>query len=115
MDVARAAREETTAKADEPTLRQLMLCVLDDPKLTPDEKQELIDELRKASPPKHDRWPYRNTIWFLGAAVLLTILFLFLISSAEAEIPEALVAIGSAAVGALAGLLAPTSGSSDDQ
>ncbi|HSR66933.1 MAG TPA: hypothetical protein VLU25_03240 [Acidobacteriota bacterium] len=53
-------------------------------------------------------WLYRRVIWFLGAAVILTISFAFYLALSPAEkTPESLIALGSAAVGALAGLITP--------
>ena len=53
---------------------------------------------------------YQITVVVLGLSVLSVIAALVLITlqKGQAEIPQALVAIGSAAIGALAGLLAPT-------
>lgn len=53
---------------------------------------------------------YRATVVVLGASVIAVIaaqLWITLVSSAAA-IPDGLIAIGSVAIGALAGLLAPT-------
>jgi hypothetical protein len=55
------------------------------------------------------RWIFRLVVAFLGIAVLLTIIGGFYLSIKTAvTIPEGLIALGSAAVGALAGLLAPS-------
>lgn len=53
---------------------------------------------------------YQITVVVLGLSVLGVIAALVVITleKGQAEIPQALVAIGSAAIGALAGLLAPT-------
>jgi hypothetical protein len=75
-----------------------------------EEKTDLIDEIRKARPPLADRWLYRWVVWFLGAAVVLTLgLGIWVISNqTEPTVPSGLLALGSAAVGALAGLISPS-------
>jgi len=60
-----------------------------------------------------DVWIYRAVVLFLGFTLLMTVgggIALSFVAKADAKVvlPEALVAIGSAAVGALAGLLAPS-------
>lgn len=84
---------------------ELIRIVLTDPKLEWEQKKVLIDELRKGN--VSDRWTFRWAIWILGAAVLLTIAALWGLSSGKYDIPDGLVAIGSAAAGGLAGLLTP--------
>jgi hypothetical protein len=99
----------------DPTLNQLMLRVLTDPSIKGvGDKQKLIDELRKSSPPKNDRWIYRYTILFLGTVAVFSVVAVFILSTNKYPIPDAIVAIGSAAVGALAGLLAPSAPSSSE-
>ena len=79
--------------------------------LQPKEKKYLIKEIRKNNPGSSDRWTYRYAILILGGAVLLTIVSLCTLASTPSQtIPDGLVAIGSAAVGGLAGLLAPGRG-----
>ena len=51
---------------------------------------------------------YRMVVGALGLAVLFTIFGLIALSALGKTVPEGLVALGSAAVGALAGLLAPS-------
>lgn len=87
----------------------LLKAVVTDPSLTPDQKKSLIDELRKSSPTS-DRWTFRWAIWILGLVVLLTIISLWSLSAGKYDIPDGLVAIGSAAAGGLAGLLTPGRG-----
>ena len=63
-----------------------------------------------------DRQIYRITVWFLGSVVVLSLLAQFILAlnlgngRGNPDIPQGLIALGSAAIGALAGLLAPTSG-----
>lgn len=55
-----------------------------------------------------DKWTYRIVVLALGIAVLIGMLGLIVLSwKGVVAVPDGLVAIGSAAVGALAGLLAP--------
>ena len=56
-----------------------------------------------------DKWTYRIVVLSLGFAVLIGMIGLILLSGKGVQsVPDGLVAIGSAAVGALAGLLAPS-------
>lgn len=93
-------------------------------KLTPIlNMQNLPDEARsriqttineaKQNPLNFDVWIYRAVVVILGIAVVATVLGGIWLTyaghgDAKMSLPEAIVAIGSAAVGALAGLLAPS-------
>ncbi len=55
-----------------------------------------------------DRFIYRIVVTALGLVVLIVIGGLIYLDHAEIEAPEGLVALGSTAVGTLAGLLSPT-------
>jgi hypothetical protein len=88
-----------------PSLYALMEKVLVDTKLTSKEKIDLIDELRKNNPAASDRWLPRVAIWILGIAVMTTIIC---ITIQKDNVSESLIAIGSAAVGGLAGLVSQT-------
>lgn len=79
-------------------------------------RKEIIDkiqELKGSSIQIPDNWVYRLVIIALGSIVILCLIFTFSIvvsakgTGTEKEIPGIFLAIGSAAVGALAGLLAP--------
>jgi uncharacterized membrane protein len=66
-----------------------------------------------ATPLQTDVWIYRIVVIILGMVVLATVLggiyiAMFAKGDATISLPEGIVAIGSAAVGALAGLLAPS-------
>lgn len=97
-----------------PTLYELMDKVLSDTKLTSDEKIKIIDELRKNNPASSDRWSPRVAIWILGAAVLITIMCITCIKIKHEDVPDGLIAIGSAAVGGLAGLISQTPRTTSD-
>jgi hypothetical protein len=57
-----------------------------------------------------DLWIYRIVVGALSLAVLITIVGLIILAMTGRTAPEGLIALGSAAVGALAGLLAPSPG-----
>jgi hypothetical protein len=92
------------------TLQDLIQQVTNDNSLPADQKVKLLGGLQKLSSPlQSDRWIFRLVVAFLGLAVLFTIIGGFILSFKTATtIPEGLIALGSAAVGALAGLLAPS-------
>jgi hypothetical protein len=74
--------------------------------------QTTINEA-KQNPLNFDVWIYRAVVVILGIAVVATVLGGIALTFAghgdvKMALPEAIVAIGSAAVGALAGLLAPS-------
>lgn len=92
-----------------------------DAEIAPTVKKQLAKELEEAreelrTPLETDKWIYRWVVAFLGLAILGCLFFTFFLSmkdtdpNATVEIPEIFLAIGSAAVGALAGLLAPSPG-----
>jgi len=63
-----------------------------------------------------DVWIYRIVVGVLGLTVLLAVAGVIFLSSQSSKdwaynIPDALVALGSGALGALAGVLAPSPGS----
>lgn len=78
------------------------------------QRNELIRKLEAIpSPLQTDPWIYRMVVLFLGLAVLTTVVGGIVLTytggtSQNFQIPQGIVAIGSAAVGALAGLLAPS-------
>jgi hypothetical protein len=86
--------------------------VQNNPELSPGAKQLIIDKL---SPLDTDRWIYRAVVTFLGIISLLTVggsIVLIYISPGNTtplEVPDGIIAIGSAAIGALAGLLSQSS------
>jgi hypothetical protein len=88
-------------------------------KFHPDAKKQIMDKVKETKeevgPPAYigDKWIYRYVVWFLGIAILGCLFFTFYLSvkhtgGPEIVIPDIFLAIGSAAVGALAGLLAPS-------
>jgi hypothetical protein len=85
-----------------------------DPKVSEEFKEDPGAALEKyaASPLSNDRWIYRAVVVVLSLCGLITVigvLVMWGISPPETfRVPEVLVALGSASIGALAGLLAPS-------
>lgn len=71
------------------------------------DKLKLIDEVRKITPASDDRWSYRICVYGLCLCVNASIIVIGVLSfnNQGAEIPETLIALGSAAVGALATMM----------
>lgn len=61
-----------------------------------------------AEPLRSDVWIYRMVVGALGLAVLIAMIGAITLAGFGNTIPDVLTALGSAAVGALAGLLAPS-------
>jgi hypothetical protein len=99
QDVARELRENP----------QLQEQVRNDPAAI---EPAIAKAVRKNTPLEEDVWIYRIVVLALGLAVLLVIVGAVALALVVDSIPEVvtqlLTAIGSAAVGAIAGLLAPT-------
>jgi hypothetical protein len=88
---------------------ELALRVAADPELAEQIKQNPAEVIaRVAAPLQTDVWIYRMVVGALGLTVLLAIIGSVGLVALGRQTPEAVVALGSAAVGALAGLLAPS-------
>jgi hypothetical protein len=96
-----------------------MISKAEDKELTPRLKEQLLIKVREAKTPlETDKWIYRIVVGSLGLAILTCLFFTFFIfislnntdRGAAINMPGIFMAIGSAAVGALAGLLAPSPG-----
>lgn len=82
------------------------------------ELTKIADQIIREMPPPpldSDPWIYRIVVLALGSTVLIVVAGAVTLAAthtgtADVKIPEVLTAIGSAAVGALAGLLAPSPG-----
>jgi hypothetical protein len=61
-----------------------------------------------AMPLQTDVWIYRGVVFALGGSLLFVVVAAAVLSFYGKSIPDVLTALGSAAVGALAGLLAPS-------
>jgi hypothetical protein len=91
------------------TLEQLARRAAEDPDLRRELGERPAETLaRLAEPLRSDAWVYRLVVGALGLAALLAVGGTVLLAFSGKAVPEALVAIASAAVGALAGLLAPS-------
>lgn len=89
------------------TVFSLMAKVIENEKITHNEKIQLLDEIRKARPALEDRWIYRWVVNFIGISLLLTVVVITIcIFKGESNIPDGVIAIGSGALGALSSLLA---------
>ncbi len=88
--------------ADEHLMAQLQA----NPQILARVAKEVIGELPPMPP---DVWIYRMVVASLGLTVLVVVVGAIVLAVGGAkEVPAVLTAIGSAAVGALAGLLAPS-------
>lgn len=85
----------------------LLKAVVSDPRLTGQEKQDILDHLKGISPTS-DRLTYRTAIVILGIIAIVTIVAIWVIAYHKTEVPQGLIAIASGAVGGLAGLLSPS-------
>jgi hypothetical protein len=111
------------AEMDNDTIRSaaaLVNRVINSPELTQRVKDDPTAELPKIAdqiiremqtPLKWDMWIYRLVVISLGSTIIIVVggaVYLAATKTGDVKIPEVLTAIGSAAVGALAGLLAPS-------
>jgi len=115
--VSKVKRKETEKgvklmKVD--SVRELVTMIKKDKSLEEEIRKDpakAITKITEESPLKTDKWIYRIVVSALGLAVLLAVSGgIYLAAKQVAATPEILIAIGSAAVGALAGLLTPTPG-----
>jgi hypothetical protein len=67
-----------------------------------------LEEMDIVKPLDQDVWIYRIVVSVLGIAVILSALGAIILVFVDKQTPEVLIALGSASVGALAGLLAPS-------
>ena len=96
------------------SVRELVTMIAKDKSLEEEIRKDPAKAIAKIteSPLKTDKWIYRIVVSALGLTVLLAVSGgICLAAKSDTAIPDILVALGSAAVGALAGLLAPTPGS----
>lgn len=91
------------------SVSELAVRLARDPKLAEKVKENPVEVIASvAAPLQSDVWIYRIVVLALGLAVLVSVIGAIILAGLRNPIPEILVAIGSAAVGALAGLLAPS-------
>ncbi|MBP1299775.1 hypothetical protein [Bradyrhizobium elkanii] len=96
-------------------IENLLKLIETDPSVPADIKlqaRKLTGDIEAASALRTDVWIYRAVVVVLGVTVLATIMgglgLAFKGDLTNFKLPSEIVAIGSAAVGALAGLLAPS-------
>jgi len=91
----------------------LAQAVARDPKLQEEVKRDPASALSRMAAPVYqsDRWVYRMVVAALGLTMLSVVATAFVLYLRGHDIPDVLVALGTAAVGAIAGLLAPSPGS----
>ena len=81
-----------------------------DPELQAQIKSDPVAAINSlvSSPLESDVWIYRVIVGALSFVVVVSVLGAVILALKSLDVPDALVALGSAAVGALAGLLAPS-------
>ncbi|KNC67860.1 hypothetical protein [Pseudoalteromonas ardens] len=85
--------------------------IVDSSKLSAEEKAKLLSAVSQpCTPLENDKWIYRIVVGVLGFALIATVIGAITgyLTAQPEPIPDVLIAIGSASVGALAGLLAPS-------
>ncbi len=83
--------------------------VAQDPELQERIKADPVTAIASlAAPLQSDVWIYRMVVGALGLSVLLAMIGSIVLGYKNLPFPDASLALGSAAVGALAGLLAPS-------
>ena len=100
------ALEQTDSATD------LVARIEQDAELQRQVREDPVATLRSlARPPTEDKWVYRLVVTLLGLTAIFVVCGAFVLKAIDNQtgIPDALVAIGSAAVAALAGLMAPFS------
>lgn len=88
---------------------EILLNVINNDKLTANEKKALITEIRKLQPGLEDRWVYRFAVSALAGAIGLSIIGTFTLLWNGKPVSDGLIGIGATSVGAIAGLLTPGS------
>lgn len=96
-------------------IKEFKKAMIDDPQLQREFQQDPVNAARQLSerPLQTDKWIYRIVVITLGLSILAIVLgTIALVFSGkiteDKNIPTIVTAIGSAAIGALAGLLAPS-------
>jgi hypothetical protein len=114
MATGKTRREGTTADPwgearPIKTVQELWARAEEDPWLEKNLREEPIKTLAAVFHPlESDTWIYRAVVVFLGSALVIASVGAVFLAAKSIEAPEVLIALGSAAVGALAGLLAPS-------
>lgn len=83
--------------------------VAHDPELQEQIKADPVNAIANlVTPLQSDAWIYRVVVISLGLVVVIAIIGTIYLANTASGVPDALISLGSAAVGALAGLLAPS-------
>ncbi len=91
------------------TVSELAVKVAQDPQLAQQIQADPVVAIAAiAAPLQNDVWVYRIVVGTLGLAVLIALIGAIVLAKNGTDTPTILTAIGSAAVGALSGLLAPS-------
>ncbi|HVN24506.1 MAG TPA: hypothetical protein VMT71_11085 [Syntrophorhabdales bacterium] len=91
------------------TVGELAERIARDPELERKVKEDPIKIIAAlAAPPQTDVWVYRIVVIALGLIVLGAMTGGIVMAARGSDLPQFIVAVGSAAVGALTGLLAPS-------
>lgn len=119
--IARPGRWHKSASEIPRSADLLAKMILSDPKVLdpgrPDLEQVLLRMAQTATehlptPAREfDHWIYRLVVLFLGGVALSSAVGSVFLAARANDIPDILTALGAAAIGALAGLLAPSPGS----
>ena len=94
------------------TATDLAELVRDDPELQAEVRKDPVEALERLSRPlENDYWIYRIVVGSLALSIFAVIVAttLIVLTQDDVQIPDVLVALGTGAIGALAGLLAPVS------
>lgn len=91
---------------------------LDEIREKPNNANRVIEEVKKKAEQQAlagipDTGVYRMVVCFLGIVAVAAIIGAIILVGIRTDVPDALIALGSAAVGALAGLLSPSAKGSD--
>jgi hypothetical protein len=88
---------------------ELAAMIAKSPELQQQVKDDPVGTLQNlAEPLDTDPWIYRIVVTSLGASAVLVVVFVFVLElKGQTSIPDTMVAIGSAAIAALAALLVP--------
>jgi hypothetical protein len=92
------------------TATDLAELIRDDPELQEEVRNDPVETLERLSRPlETDLWIYRIVVGTLAISILAVIVAttVIVLTKDPVEVPDILVAIGTGAIGALAGLLAP--------
>ena len=85
--------------------------IAQDPQFEAAVRENPADAIARVAAPmplQNDNWIYRIVVGSLGSVILITIIGGLYLAYVGKNLPEGIIALSSAAVGALAGLLAPS-------